>query len=114
MNQRVNRRKIVAVAFTAALALTETSQAASLFQTSPIGMPATQQSLWSEAWSWMTGLWTGLLGNATSATNATEKTTTTTSTTTTGTEPTTGSSSACVNPSGCTSGDAGWGIDPNG
>lgn len=110
MSQTVNRRRIVAVAFTAALALTGTSQAASLFNTPSTGAPVAQQSLWNDAWTWMTAFWTNLLGVST------EKSTTTTTTTTTSTDPapTGNTTSSCVNPSGCTTGDAGWGIDPNG
>lgn len=104
---QMNRRTMIAVAFTAALALTGTSEAASLFKTPATVTPAAQQSLWSDAWTWMTTAWANLLGVST------EKSTTTTPTPTSTTDPAqTSSTSTCTNPAGC--GDAGWGIDPNG
>jgi len=111
MGQIVNRRTIVAVAFTAALALTGTSEAASLFKTPATGAPVAQQSLWSDAWTWMTTVWTNLLGVSTE-----KSATTTTTTTTSSTDPaqTGTTTTSCVSSTGCTPTDAGWGIDPNG
>jgi hypothetical protein len=106
MSHKVIRRTITAVAFAATLTLAGTSEAGA-FINMPVpsaSEPIEQQSLWNQAWSWMTGFWGDLTGTSVDKTS-----TGTTSTTTTGTTTTT----TCTNPSGCT-GDAGWGIDPNG
>lgn len=106
MSQKAIRRTITAAVFTATLALTGTSEAGGLFTTAPASETRIEQSLWAQAWTWVTDVWGDLLGASDKSTDggtatATGAPTGTTTTTTT----------SCSNPAGC---EAGWGIDPNG
>jgi hypothetical protein len=111
MSHRAIRHKITIAVFAVGLALAGGAQAGGLYTGGGLAAASAEvrsESLLTQAWSWMTALWNDLFGAGAEGREK-ESTPLPPSGETTGT-----SSSTCTNPQGCSSGDAGWGIDPNG